>query len=52
VWELFGNTNPLIPVPDSWPMQNAELASLIAILLILVIFIPLAVNRYKKAAAR
>jgi hypothetical protein len=33
-------------------MQNAALASLLWIAVILTVFIPLAVNRYKKAAAR
>lgn len=52
VRELFGNTDPRIPVPDAWPMQNALLASVIAVVVILVIFVPLAINRYKRAAAR
>ncbi|MGH8928124.1 MAG: ABC transporter permease [Acidimicrobiia bacterium] len=52
VRELFGNTIPLIPVAEAWPMQHAQLASLIGVGLMLLIFIPLAVNRYKKAAAR
>lgn len=52
VRELFGNTDPRVPVPDAWPMQNALLASVIGVVVILVIFVPLAINRYKKAAAR
>jgi hypothetical protein len=36
----------------SRPLQNPVLASIIYILLILLVFIPLAVNRYKKAASR
>ena len=52
VRELFGNTNPNSPLPDAWPMQNAPLASLLGVIVILVIFIPLSINRYKKAAAR
>jgi len=52
VRELFGNTNPLAPVPDAWPLQNALLASLIWIVVILAIFIPFAISRFKKAAAR
>jgi ABC-type multidrug transport system permease subunit len=50
--ELFGNTDPRVPVPDAWPMQNPQLASVIAILVLLAIFIPLAISRYRKAAAR
>jgi ABC transporter DrrB family efflux protein len=52
VRELFGNTSPLVPVPDAWPLQNAVLASLIWIVVILAVFIPFAVSRFKKAAAR
>lgn len=28
VRELFGNTNPMVPPPDVWPLQNPVLASL------------------------
>lgn len=52
VRELFGNTNPALPPPEAWPMQNAQLVSVVWIVVILVIFIPLAISRYKKAAAR
>jgi len=52
VRELFGNTNPAFPAPEAWPMQNAKLVSVIWIVVILAIFIPLAISRYKKAAAR
>jgi ABC transporter DrrB family efflux protein len=52
VRELFGNVNPAAPPPEAWPMQNAILVSVIWIAVILVIFIPLAISRYKKAAAR
>ncbi len=52
VRELFGNTIEGAPVPDAWPIQNPQLASIIWIALILIIFIPLSINRYKKAAAR
>ena len=50
--ELFGNTNPAFPPPDAWPMQHPVTYSLIWIVLILVIFVPLAINQYKRAAAR
>ncbi len=52
VRELFGNVNALAPPPDAWPLQNAVLASSIWIVIFLVVFVPLAVSRYKKAAAR
>lgn len=52
VRELFGNTSPAVPPPDVWPLRNAVLYSLIWIAIILAIFVPLAVQRYKKAASR
>ena len=50
--ELFGNTNPAYPPPDAWPMQNPVAYSLIWIVVILAVFVPLAINQYKRAAAR
>jgi ABC-2 type transport system permease protein len=52
VRELFGNTSPLAPPPDVWPLQHAVAYSLIWIALILVIFVPLSVSLYKKATSR
>lgn len=49
--ELFGNTGTM-PVPDSWPLQNPVLYSLLAIAGILIVFIPLSIRQYGKAAAR
>ena len=50
--ELFGNTSPALAPPDVWSLQNPVAYTLIWIAVILVVFIPLAVNRYKKAASR
>jgi hypothetical protein len=50
--ELFGNTNPAFPPPDVWPLQNAVLASLLWIALLLLIFVPLSISRYKVAVNR
>jgi ABC transporter DrrB family efflux protein len=52
VRQLFGNLPSEAIASDAWPLQNPLLASIIYIALILVIFIPLAVNQYKKAASR
>lgn len=46
VRELFGNTNPLVPVSDAWSMQHPVAYSLIWVLLILVVFVPLSIRRY------
>jgi ABC-2 type transport system permease protein len=50
--ELFGNTSPAFPTPDTWPMQHPVAYTLIWVGLILVVFVPLSVRQYKKAASR
>lgn len=52
VRELFGNTNPMVPPPDVWPLQNPILASLLWTALMLIVFVPFAIHRYKKAVSR
>lgn len=49
--ELFGNTNPAVPVPDAWPLQHAVPVSFLWSAVLLLIFVPLATRRYKKAVA-
>ncbi|MEZ5171429.1 MAG: ABC transporter permease [Acidimicrobiia bacterium] len=49
VRELFGNLPPDAPVPDVWSLQNPELYSLIWIGIIVAVFAPVAVRRYKRA---
>jgi ABC transporter DrrB family efflux protein len=48
--ELFGNTNPALPPPDHWPLQHPVLYSLLWVVIILLIFVPLAVRQYTRAA--
>lgn len=50
--ELFGNTSPQLPPPDTWSMQNPVAYSLMWIAIILAIFIPLAVRRFGRVASR
>ena len=50
--ELFGNIPPGTPKPAAWPLQNAELYTLLWVVIIIAVFAPLAVSRYKKAAAK
>lgn len=52
VRELFGNTNPMVPPPDVWPLQNPIPASLLWTALMLIVFVPFAIHRYKKAVSR
>lgn len=49
--ELFGNVGPGAE-PSSWALQHAELYTLAWIVVILVVFVPLATRQYKRAAAR
>jgi ABC-2 type transport system permease protein len=50
--DLFGNTSPAMPAPDTWPLQNPVLATLGWIAIILAVFIPLSIHRYQKAVSR
>jgi ABC-2 type transport system permease protein len=52
VRQLFGNTAEGVPAPDSWPLQHPMVASLGWIVVMMLIFVPLAINRYKKAVSR
>jgi len=50
--ELLGNTPPGNPVPDVWALQNPTVYSLIWVGIILVVFIPLSMRQYERAAGR
>ncbi len=50
--ELFGNVNPAAPPVNAWPMQHAIVASIGWCALILAVFVPLAIRKYRIAAAR
>ncbi|NUT53218.1 MAG: ABC transporter permease [Saccharothrix sp.] len=50
--ELFGNTNPDLPVADVWPLRHPVLMTLIWVVVFLVVFVPLATRQYRKAVAR
>ncbi|WP_081683774.1 ABC transporter permease [Granulicoccus phenolivorans] len=49
--ELFGNTGSA-PLPDTWPMQHPVPTVLIGSVVMLAIFVPLCVARFKKISAR
>ncbi|WP_083673641.1 ABC transporter permease [Serinicoccus sp. CUA-874] len=49
--ELFGNTGSA-PTPDTWPMQNSVVTVLAGSILLMAIFIPLSVNRFRQASSR
>jgi ABC transporter DrrB family efflux protein len=51
VREFFGNTSPAVQ-PEAWPLQHAKLTSLLWIVALLVVFVPLAIHRYRKAVSR
>jgi ABC-2 type transport system permease protein len=50
--ELFGNTSPAFPPPEVWSLQNPVAYTLIWVVIILVVFVPLSVWQYKRAASR
>jgi len=49
--ELFGNIPPGTPEPTVWPLQNPVLYTLIWIVIIIGVFSPLAIRRYKRVTA-
>jgi ABC-2 type transport system permease protein len=49
---LFGNTPANAPVADNWAQQNPELTVLIGILVLLVVFVPLAVRKFDRVSSR
>jgi ABC transporter DrrB family efflux protein len=50
--ELFGNTSPQMPPLTAWPLQHPVLYTLIWVAGLLVIFVPLTVMQYRRAASR
>ena len=52
VRDLFGNLPPDYPVADAWPLQNPVVYSLLWVAILLVVFVPLSVAQYKRAASR
>jgi len=50
--ELFGNIPPGTPEPTAWPLQNAVLFTLLWVGLIIAVFAPLAVRKYRHASTR
>ena len=50
--ELFGNLQAGTPEPTAWPLQNPVLYSLLWGVAMLVVFVPLTVRQYQRAAAR
>ncbi|MFI7004144.1 ABC transporter permease [Nocardia sp. NPDC050175] len=50
--DLFGNTSDLAPEPTAWSLLHPEVTTLIWVLVIMVIFVPLAVGQYKKTVSR
>ncbi len=52
VRDLFGNTSPLAPPSTAWPMQHPVVTSVVWIVVILVVFVPLAQLQYKKSVSR
>ncbi|MGY0502447.1 ABC transporter permease [Nocardia sp. FBN12] len=52
VRDLFGNVNPMAPPSQAWPMEHPVATSLMWIVVILIVFVPLAQIQYKKSVSR
>ncbi len=50
--DLFGNIPPGTPEPTAWPLQNPVAYTLIWVVIIIAIFAPLSVARYRKTKSR
>lgn len=50
--DLFGNTSPLAPKSDAWSMQHPVVTTLAWVVIILLVFIPLALRQYKRTVSR
>ena len=50
--QLFGNTPTNSPTPDSFPLQNPILVVLAGIVLVLAVFVPLSLWRYRRITSR
>ncbi|MDQ3406294.1 MAG: ABC transporter permease [Actinomycetota bacterium] len=52
--ELFGNDRPgnLSAAPDIWPAENAIFYAFASCVVILVVFMPIAVSKYRKVASK
>ena len=48
----FGNTSPLAPAPDVWPLQHPVAYTLIWVAVLLAVFVPLSVRQFQRAALR
>ncbi|WTZ54905.1 ABC transporter permease [Nocardia sp. NBC_01388] len=50
--DLFGNTSPMGPSTDVWPMQHPVATTLMWVVVILAVFVPLALAQYKRSVSR
>ncbi len=48
----FGNTSPLAPTPDVWPLEHPVAYTLIWVAVLLVVFVPLSTRQLRRAALR
>ena len=50
--KLFGNIPPGVPEPTAWPLQHAELYTLLWSAAFLLVFVPLANAQYRVSTSR
>lgn len=50
--ELFANTAPAtFPLPGGWPGQHSVLYAVVSSIVIIAVFVPLTVARYRRVAS-
>lgn len=52
VRELFGNVPEGMPIADAWSMQHPVLYTILWVAIILLVFVPLSVRTYERAATK
>lgn len=50
--ELFGNAPPGAPVGDAWPAQHPVLTVVVSIVVMLLVFVPLSIRKYRALGSR
>jgi ABC-2 type transport system permease protein len=50
--ELFGNIPPGAPEPDAWPLENPVIYTLLWVAILVAVFAPLSVAKYRKTTQK
>jgi ABC-2 type transport system permease protein len=50
--DLFGNSSPMMPVADVWSMRHPVATTFVWVVVMLVVFVPLALRQFKRSVSR